>query len=818
MSINFLKKSRKKGSRGSEFVAEPVVAMDEGPIIEEPAIYEEPSVGFSTSESSTKYDGLARKILYWTVFLIPLFFLPFTSSVLEFNKYILLLVVAGVGMVLWLLNVVISGHLNWRTSYLDKGILGVLVATVITSIFSVSRFKSVFGTPGSLSDSLASVIALTIVYFLILNFSDDRGHKVKNLLNISLILVLLQAVLQMFGINLFWFSFAKDPAFNLVGSINVVGVIAAIVLPMFYKNNIYIFKYLNIAKLGLALALWILIVLNWWVLWLIAIAGMAAIIVFENLKPRLSEGDYSLKISNFLFPMAVIVVAAFLTIVSVDFSYIKKNLPIEVAPSFGLSGKVMSSVFQHHLVTGVGPENFSLAFDKYGAGQLRNTTLSSIRFTDATSQFFNFVTQGGLLMLLAIGYLFYLLITYFGKSRYMELNREEVGVFSALAASLTAFFLYPFNLSLMFLWYVLLALAGIIWADEKKYYDVEQDPSLSLVSSLSFIGGLILALVGLYFGTTLYFSDTFYAKALTEKDSQKGINYLSRAIRWNSEDDRLYRSASQAALSLLGQELNRKADPGDSKKTSRMQGYISSAVNFGQKAIQLEPQETNNWINLGTVYQSLIQLNIDGVEKMAENAYLEGLKLRPGDPNFNQQIGAGYLAKADFSRQLAFQSGANGSKFARDAGEALARAEDNFKKAIDLSSNFGLAIYDLGVVYDWQGRLGDSIKQLEKLAPFNSNQPNLAFELGLLYYRAGQKDKAFKQLERAVVLSPNFSNAHWYLALINEERGDRAAAISHLEKILDVAENKDNKIVLDKLNQLRSGKTTNKKVLDEKPL
>ena len=46
------------------------------------------------------------------------------------------------------------------------------------------------------------------------------------------------------------------------------------------------------------------------------------------------------------------------------------------------------------------------------------------------------------------------------------------------------------------------------------------------------------------------------------------------------------------------------------------------------------------------------------------------------------------------------------------------------------------------------------IKQLEKVAPFNANQPGLAFELGLLYYRANQKDKAFEQLQRAIVLYP----------------------------------------------------------------
>ena len=94
------------------------------------------------------------------------------------------------------------------------------------------------------------------------------------------------------------------------------------------------------------------------------------------------------------------------------------------------------------------------------------------------------------------------------------------------------------------------------------------------------------------------------------------------------------------------------------------------------------------------------------------------------------------------------------------------------------------------------------------------------FELGLLYYRAGRKDDAVNQLQRAILLSPDYANAHWYLALIYEEKGDISGAIEQLNKILNVEVNKDNKVVLGKLDQLKSGKKIipPPKVLDQKPL
>jgi len=179
-----------------------------------------------------------------------------------------------------------------------------------------------------------------------------------------------------------------------------------------------------------------------------------------------------------------------------------------------------------------------------------------------------------------------------------------------------------------------------------------------------------------------------------------------------------------------------------------------------------------------------------------------------------------YLAKSDLSRQLAAGGGANASKFQQEIAPNLTKAEENFKKAIDISDSFGLAIYNLGVVYDRMGKVREAIVQLEKIAPYNSNQPTIAFELGLLYYRDNQKDKAFNQLQRAVLLSPDFANARWYLGLLYEERQDIPNAIDQMQKILSTDANKDNQEVLTKLNELQNGKKSipPKKVLDQKPL
>jgi tetratricopeptide (TPR) repeat protein len=696
-------------------------------------------------------------------------------------------------------------------------------------------FKSVFGMAGSLSDSLLTVTALTVVYLLAVNSFDDKGKALKAFFSVSLAVVILYGFLQMLGLHIFKYlnisilQFTVSRAFNTLGSVNVLGMTAAIALPMLWSAirpfRAWVINYW-LLKIGALAALAVLVVINWWVLWVVAIAGMVSIVALESLNHGSlnMEDETGFKLSRFLFPMTVMVLGIFLVVVNFNLVFIKNNLPVEITPSYKLSGNVAWKVLQENFAFGYGPENFSLAFDKYGAGELRNTNLSGVKFFDSTSQALNMAVHNGLVGLVALGFLLCLLgwsllrkITHYQLS---IISSENIGVISALVATVVAMFLYPFNLVLVFMLYVLLALLVLaVWGSSRVVYNVEEKASLSLVSSLGFIGGLILALVGLYFMSLNYIADVKYAKALGQTETQEALNYTVEAINWKGNDDRFYRLASQLALNLLSKELNAQAVPDDTQKNNRIQNYLSSAVALAQRATQVAPNEANNWVNLGNVYQNLTRL-VGGVDALAETAYLKASELRPGDPAFHNRIGSMYLVKADLLRQLAAQGSANVQQFNQQAGAALLKAEDAFKKAIEMSGNFGLAIYNLGSVYERQGKLNEAIKQLETIAPFNSNQPGLAFELGLLYYRADRKNDALAQLQRAVVLSPDYANARWYLALIYEERKELDQAVEQLERVLDIEVNKDNEIIIKKLEGLRAGNVSIPpgSVLDEQPL
>ena len=777
-----------------------IIQADESPLrhyVPEPA----------DPEKAKKYFRVSRWALYVGVFLAPILFLPWTSNPIEINKQLLLIVVASVGIISWLLGVVSSGYLPWRSTPLDKGVLALLAAIIIGSVFSMARTNGFFGHNLNLSNSLAFIASLTVIYFLIVNIFEDNGKVIRSLVGSSLVLALLFGVMQVFGVFVFGFSFSKLHTFNSVGSLNALGLVAAVSLPFFLRSRSSwrpsLFAYFY--KIGLVLAMVLLVVLSWWVLWVVTIVGMMGVVAFENLR-----GD-GLKLKKLVLPMLIVVIGVFIMVVNLNLNFVKKNLSAEVSPSFRLSNNIAQSVMKENLFFGYGVENFYLAFDKYGANYLANTSLSGARFFNATSEILTLIISGGLVMAAAIVFILWCLGMVFWRfNRYALENsddesvKESVGVLASLAALVFAMFLYPFNSTLFFLLYLFMGLAALlIFNKNLRELNIEEKTSTSLLSSLGFIGGLIVVLIGVYFSSTIYMSDVKYAKALSsEGDVEKRAGLLIEAINWNNRDTRYHLSASQNTLDLLQLEIN---NPANSDKVTRFQNYISSAIAFARQATEITPRDAVNWTNLGFVYRNLISL-VDGVDKLSEDSYNRGAELRPGDPNLPYQIGLLYLNKFNVLNQLVVSGRVSAAQVNVAAQDALNKSEESFKRATDLSPNFGLAIYNLGVVYDRQGQVAEAIKQLEKIAPANSNQAGLAFELGLLYYRANRKNDAFNQLERAVVLAPDYANARWYLALIYEERGNIDAAIEQLERILSVEVNKGNSVVLKKLKDIRAGK------------
>ena len=119
---------------------------------------------------SNLFNRIIKASIYLLVFLLPLFFLPFSVEFFEFNKQYLLYFLVSLAFFSWLAKMVlIDKEIRFRRSPLDIPVLAFLAVAVLSAIFSIDKNSSLFGFYGRFSDGLLTLISFGILYFLLTN-------------------------------------------------------------------------------------------------------------------------------------------------------------------------------------------------------------------------------------------------------------------------------------------------------------------------------------------------------------------------------------------------------------------------------------------------------------------------------------------------------------------------------------------------------------------------------------------------------------------------------------------------------------------------
>jgi tetratricopeptide (TPR) repeat protein len=840
-------------SPGREIPDNQLVEEEIAPVIDETGAAE----GIEPAKSI--FAKAIRWLVYAAAFLLPLWFLPWTADILDFNKQVLLVGIAAVGLVLYLLDVIKSGFLRYRPNPFYLPLAAMVLAGAAAVIFSVNRWDSVFGSGAEHSWSLVSLISFAALFFLAVGSTENKGRNLRAALTVSLALALLYGTLQMLGLYILPWQISESAAFNSIGSLNALAVLAAVSLVLFTarfseesetlrrrtsgegvleeeeeraggwkKWAPEIFRYA-----GFLSALFIVILTNWWPVWTIAFVSLLISVAFNSVAAKREEGSKRrITMKSFALPMAIIVLGIFLMLVNFNWTSIKANFPIEVAPSQKTSLAIaLESLKQRPL--GYGLENFAIAYDKNKPSTIAGTIFYQVRFTGATSETLNMAVEGGALMILA----FLALLWFYGREIVSQFRNRFFGdaengkVWAASLGLLTAFFLYPMNMT-MLLVLVLILVLGVapkygsgLSGSEEKTLNLEKDAKYSFIGSVAFVVGLVLALVAGYFTVNNYIGNVYLGQALRTDNIDRSIDLLVKSANASPQDGRVYNILSQRIVAKLANDLQTGPGKDESRDdyNARMQNLMASAVNIALRATDVNAADAQNWFNRGFIYQNLAGL-VGGADQAAISMFNESLKRNPSDPQVYLSIGNVYLVSAENTQRfIANPPREQVGKFdvaalRRQIDDSLSRARENFEKAIGLNNNFGQALYNLAVVYDREGKLPEAIRQFEKLQTANQRDPSILFQLGLLYYRNNQKDNAVAAWQRAVLLFPNYSNARWYLSLVLEERGDLSGALAQVQEIEKL--NPDNELVLQRLEQLEAGIRTipPEKVLEKKPL
>jgi hypothetical protein len=154
---------------------------------------------------------IPKIVVYLALFLIPLFTLPFTGDALDFQKQFLLFTLTGAGIFFWIWNVLSEKKLDINLNPLHFFAAGSVVVILISSIFSLYSYGSLWGAPLPVAESFVTALSFIFLYFLIVNnFKKIETYNLIAVATISATIAAIYGILQAWGVYLLPFlSYTK---------------------------------------------------------------------------------------------------------------------------------------------------------------------------------------------------------------------------------------------------------------------------------------------------------------------------------------------------------------------------------------------------------------------------------------------------------------------------------------------------------------------------------------------------------------------------------------------------------------------------------
>ncbi|HEB13774.1 MAG TPA: tetratricopeptide repeat protein, partial [candidate division CPR3 bacterium] len=734
-----------------------------------------------------------------------------TANVLDFNKQALLIVLVFVSLFAWMLKVLILGKANFNLSLVHIPLVALFLVYIASTIFSLWRYGSFWGWPQVNSESLLSLLGLILLYFLVTNiFEKKEIFYLMVSLVASSFLAMLYGLLQLFGKFLIPIGFTKAASFNTIGGVNGLAIFAAILLPL-----VIIFltiskgKYLRVFSVVTIILLAVLLLLiNFQTAWWLVIVGSALVIAFGTQKRDVFDNRW-LVLPMFFLALALL------------FSFFRFQIPgtpdrpVEVFLTHRASFDIVWKTLKQNPVIGSGPGTFIYNFSKYKDIDFNQGNFWNLRFDWASSKMLTMLATTGILGILSFFALIGFFIFYGIKFLFTKKQEEGqdpywglgLGIFISFLTISTAYFFYRSNLSLDFVWFLLMASFVSLLSPIRKEVVLKASSLVTLGITFAFTLIFIFGLGILILEGQRYASAASYLKGMKDwqqEESIKAMEHFEDAARVSPGNDLYWRELSQVYLQTIN-EVSVRTDLSQQEITRQVQILINSAVNSSKIAIETNPQNVINWSTRGSVYQNLIGM-VGGTKEWAVESYKRASELEPTNPFFPTQIGIVLLKEASLLT-------ADGEK--EEQNKLLVEAEGEFNKAIELKPDYAPAHFQLAMVYQAQGEGAEMIIQLERARTFAPYDVGLAFQLGLIYFQRQDYEKARLEFERAVLLNNDYANALYFLGLTYDELGESQLAIKTFERIL--VANPDHSLVISILNNLRAGEEALKGIVEEEP-
>jgi cytochrome c-type biogenesis protein CcmH/NrfG len=310
-----------------------------------------------------------------------------------------------------------------------------------------------------------------------------------------------------------------------------------------------------------------------------------------------------------------------------------------------------------------------------------------------------------------------------------------------------------------------------------------KNPRVGFLIVFAFTLLLLASVVAAYVVVERYLADYAYAEAsvdLSNGNLTAADSAVSQSILF-APTDRAYQLAALVGIAHMNQIA------GDSTLTptqaqQNFQAALSQSVQAALEATKLGPNNYQNWAVLGSVYQTVVPLNIDGAYQNAKDAYTHAVALDPTDPTLEYTLAQLEIAQKNDSA-----------------------AETDLNQAISLKPDYTQAIFLLSQLEVQEGKAKDALQAAEAAAYFSPNDPTILFQVGILRSANGDTVGAEQALAQAVQLNPQYANAHFFLGVMYALQNQYPQAIAQLQAVAALSSANATAVAAD-IAQLQTGK------------
>jgi tetratricopeptide (TPR) repeat protein len=740
------------------------------------------------------FDTAAVWIIALVAFLSTVVLIPGNTVSLFGTKVSILATGALIALIVYIIARLVRGNIVFPPLLLLGTVWLLPIAYGISTLFSgVNQTQALFGVEFE-TDTLGFILIMAVLATLTALALRQASHY--RLLLKTLGVTFAVVVLAQIGIIIASKTGAPITAVtNLVGSFSDLGFVAGLGIIM----SLLAMRFLAVSS-RVKIALWIAIVLglillvlaNAALVWLLV--GLVSLGLFieaimgrragghdadmEGVSQMSSEedSDYSPGENRSLgAPLVALLVALFFliggaTIGNAFAASLGINV-IDVRPSWQSTFEVGSHTYASSPLFGSGPSTFGEQWLKYRDRALNDTVFWNVDFASGIGAIpTSFITTGivGVLAwLVFIGFFLYSGV----RALLFRLPQDPFMRFVSLASFtgafyvlIAAFFAAPGApvVALGFL-FIGLFISSLRYGKGRLDWGIVFSKNPRVGFAIVFLMTLLLlaSVAAIYVVLGRYMASAAYGEAV-QALSTGNVDASDAAVQRSvtfAPSERAYQLSAAAGIERMRRIAN-DTTLSASTAQQQFQAALSGAVNAGLAATQLGPNDYQNWVVLGSVYQSVSSLGIAGSYESAKAAYERAVALNPASPILPYNISQLEIGKGN-----------------------AAAAETSLLASVNLKRDYIPAILLLSQLEIQLGKAAEALQAAEAAAYFAPNEPSVLFQVGLLRSGTGDINGAVTALARAVEINPQYANARFFLAAMYSIQGKYPQALEQMRAV-----------------------------------